>query len=72
MENDGLVVIAAADREIVERHDGEPDKNCFFDPNSDANRVILEHDDGSIGIYAHMKTGSVTPRKAGNRVEKGD
>jgi hypothetical protein len=72
MANDGLVVIAAADGEIVESHDGEPDKNCFFDPNVDANQVILKHDDGSIGIYAHMKTGSVTPRKVGNRVERGD
>ena len=72
MANDGLVVIAAADGEIVEIHDGEPDKNCSFDSSAEANRVILEHDDGSITIYAHMKAGSVTPRRVGDRVEQGD
>ena len=56
MANDGMVVIAAADGEIIEIHDGEPDNNCSFNPDSDANRVILLHDDGSITIYAHMKT----------------
>ena len=72
MANDGMVVVATADGEIIEIHDGEPDKNCSFDPGAEPNRVILQHDDGSITIYAHMKTGSVTPRKVGDRVEKGD
>ena len=72
MANDGMVVIAAADGEIIEIHDGEPDNNCSFNSDSDANRVILLHDDGSIAIYAHMKTGSITPRKVGDRVEQGD
>ena len=72
MANDGLVVVAAQDGEIIERHDGEPDQQCFFDPSSDANQVVLKHDDASITIYAHMKTGSVTPRKVGDRVEQGD
>lgn len=72
MANDGLVVIAAQDGEIIEKHDGEPDQQCAFDPNADANLVILKHDDASITIYAHMKTGSVTPRKVGDRVEQGD
>ena len=72
MANDGMVVIAAADGEIIEIHDGEPDKNCSFDSSAEANRVILKHDDGTITIYAHMKTGSVTPRKVGDWVEQGD
>jgi murein DD-endopeptidase MepM/ murein hydrolase activator NlpD len=72
MANDGLVVIAAADGEIIDRHDGEPDNHCAFDPNAEANLIVLGHDDGSITIYAHMKTGSVTTRKIGDRVERGD
>jgi hypothetical protein len=72
MANDGLVVVAAADGEIVDRHDGEPDKQCSFDDNADSNLVVLKHEDGSITIYAHMKTGTVTPRKVGDRVEQGD
>ena len=72
MANDGLVVIAVEDGEIIEIHDGEPDKNCSFNQDSDANRVILLHDDGSVTIYAHMKKGSVTSRKVGDMVEQGD
>ena len=72
MANDGLVVIAAADGEIIDRHDGEPDNQCAFDPNAEANLIVLGHDDGSITIYAHMKTGTVTTRKVGDRVERGD
>ena len=72
MANDGLVVVAARMAEIVDRHDGEPDQQCFFDPNANPNLIVLEHDDGSITIYAHMKAGSVTPRKVGDRVEQGD
>lgn len=72
MANDGMVVVAAADGEIIDKHDGEPDQNCAFDPQAEANLVVLRHDDGKITLYAHMKTGSVTPRKIGDRVEQGD
>lgn len=72
MATDGVIVVAAADGVIIEKHDGEFDQNCVFDPSADANRVILQHDDGKITIYAHIKKGSVTPRKVGDRVEQGD
>ncbi len=72
MANDGLVVIAAADGEIFDKNDGEPDQQCAFSPTAEPNQVVLKHDDASITIYAHMKTGSVTPRKVGDRVEQGD
>lgn len=72
MANDGLVVVAAADGEIVDKHDGEPDQNCSSDPSKDANLVVLRHANGKITIYAHMKKGTVTPRKIGDMVEQGD
>lgn len=72
MANDGMVVVAAADGEIIDKHDGEPDQNCSFDPTSEANLVVLRHADGKVTIYAHMKSGSVTPRKIGDMVEQGD
>jgi hypothetical protein len=37
MANDGLVVVAAADGEIVDIHDGEPDEQCSAVPGADAN-----------------------------------
>jgi murein DD-endopeptidase MepM/ murein hydrolase activator NlpD len=72
MANDGLVVIAAADGTIVQRHDGEPDQQCAFSDSADSNLIVLEHDDGSVTIYAHMKKETVTGRKVGDRVEAGD
>lgn len=72
MDNDGLVVISVADGEIIDRHDGEFDRQCSFDPDARANFVVIEHDDGTITIYAHMKSGTVTTRKVGDRVEQGD
>jgi murein DD-endopeptidase MepM/ murein hydrolase activator NlpD len=72
MANDGMIVTAAADGEIIDRSDGEFDQNCAFDPEAESNTVILKHADGKITIYAHMKKGTVTPRKVGDRVEQGD
>ncbi len=72
MANDGMIVTAAADGEIIDRHDGEFDQNCAFDSEAQANFVVLEHADGKITIYAHMKKGTVTPRKVGDLVEQGD
>jgi murein DD-endopeptidase MepM/ murein hydrolase activator NlpD len=72
MANDGMIVTAAADGEIVDRNDGEFDQNCAFDAEAESNTVILKHADGKITIYAHMKKGTVTPRKVGDQVEQGD
>jgi len=72
MANDGMVVVAAGDGEIIDRHDGEPDQNCSIDPSNDSNLVVLQHSDGKITIYAHLKKGTVTPRKIGDTVEQGD
>ena len=72
MQQDGAAVIAAADGVIIEKHDGEPDMNCEFSDDAVSNTVILEHADGSITIYAHMKRNSVTTKAVGDSVEKGD
>ncbi|MDH3787008.1 MAG: peptidoglycan DD-metalloendopeptidase family protein [Xanthomonadales bacterium] len=72
MANDGMIVTVAADGEIIDRNDGEFDQNCAFDPQAESNFVVLKHTDGKITIYAHLKKGTVTPRKVGDQVEQGD
>lgn len=72
MANEGLIVVAAADGTIVERIDGEPDQQCGFSDDAEANYIVLQHEDGSFTIYAHMKKDTVTARKVGDRVEAGD
>jgi murein DD-endopeptidase MepM/ murein hydrolase activator NlpD len=72
MANDGMVVIAAADGVIFDKHDGEPDQQCAFDENAEANYIVLQHPDGTGTLYAHLKKGSVTPKQVGDSVEQGD
>jgi len=72
METEGLIAVAAADGMIVDRHDGEFDQRCAFDNSAVSNRIVLEHTDGSVSIYAHLKKDTVTPRKVGDWVEAGD
>lgn len=72
MANDGMIVTATADGEIIDRNDGEFDQNCAFDSAAESNTIVLRHADGKVTIYAHMKQGTVTPRKAGDQVEQGD
>ena len=72
MQQDGLITVAAADGEIVDRHDGEFDQHCAFDDTAVSNRIVLAHADGSITVYAHLKAGTVTPRQTGDWVEAGD
>lgn len=72
MQQDASIVVAAADGTIVQKRDGQPDMNCAFNENTQANQVVLEHADGSITIYAHLKQGSTTARQVGDSVERGD
>lgn len=72
MEQDASIVVAAANGMIIEKHDGEPDQNCAFSDDAESNLVVLEHADGSISLYSHLKKGSTTARGVGDTVEKGD
>ncbi len=72
MEQDASIVVAAADGVIIDKQDGEPDRNCSFNDDAESNYVILEHDDGSASVYLHFKQGSTTARAIGDMVEKGD
>jgi hypothetical protein len=55
----GVPIFAAHDGVVVDTHDGEPDMNTVWEEKNKANYVILDHGDGYIGWYWHMKTGSV-------------
>ena len=66
-----IEVIAAADGTIVAKSDGNFDRNCAFGT-SDWNAVYVQHDDGSIAWYGHMKNGSPTSKNVGARVVQGE
>jgi murein DD-endopeptidase MepM/ murein hydrolase activator NlpD len=71
MESRQVEIVAAAAGTIVFRSDGNFDRNCKF---SDAswNAVYVQHDDGSIAWYGHMKSGTLTPKPIGARVAAGE
>jgi hypothetical protein len=71
MDNNQVEVVAAADGTIIDKHDGEPDRNCSSN-GLIANYVVIQHLDGSRTLYWHMKSGSVTLKAPGQTVSKGE
>ncbi|HKJ18566.1 MAG TPA: peptidoglycan DD-metalloendopeptidase family protein [Xanthomonadales bacterium] len=72
MDQDGSVVVAAADGTIIEKHDGEDDMSCAFSESARANEIWLEHADGSATVYTHLKKNSTTAKQEGDTVEAGE
>ncbi len=71
VNNNAVEIIAAAAGIIIGKIDGNPHTNCSF--NSDQwNAVYLQHSDGSVTWYGHMKNGSLTPKNIGAFVAKGE
>ena len=71
MDGDEVEVIAAAPGTIVYREEGRPDRSCTLNGSS-WNAVYVEHADGSIAWYGHLKTDSATPKGVGDTVETGE
>ncbi|HXR80086.1 MAG TPA: peptidoglycan DD-metalloendopeptidase family protein, partial [Saprospiraceae bacterium] len=71
MEHDQVKVVAAAAGIIVYKSDGNFDRNCSFN-SLDWNSVDIQHADGSIAWYGHMKNGSLTNKTVGESVEVGE
>lgn len=71
MFDEAVEVVAAAPGTILYVEDGNFDGSCAW---SDApwNAVYVLHDDASVAWYGHLKTGSATHRKVGERVERGE
>ncbi|MBK9717988.1 MAG: peptidoglycan DD-metalloendopeptidase family protein [Saprospiraceae bacterium] len=71
MDHDFVEVIAAAPGIIINKHDGEFDKNCAAN-NQTANYLIIRHADGSQANYWHMKKNSLTKKVIGESVLAGE
>jgi murein DD-endopeptidase MepM/ murein hydrolase activator NlpD len=71
MDNNQLNAVAAAPGTIIQKSDGFFDKNCAM--NSDtANYVIIQHADGSVALYWHLKKNSLTSKIVGQTVVTGE
>ena len=66
-------IIAAAAGQIVYKNDGSFDRNCTAGGNGQQwNAVFVEHSDGSVAWYGHMKAGSLTSKNVGDTVAQGE
>ncbi|MCX7548842.1 peptidoglycan DD-metalloendopeptidase family protein [Xanthomarina sp. F1114] len=71
MDDNQTEIIAAAPGQIIAKGDGEFDRSCNFN-NNVWNAVYVQHNDGSIAWYGHMKNGSVTTKNVGDMVDTGE
>lgn len=71
MDNNQIEVVAAAAGTIVQKSDGNFDRNCSSNSLT-ANSIIIQHADGSHALYWHMKNGSVTAKTVGQTVAAGE
>jgi len=71
VEEEQTEIIAAASGQIIFKNDGGFDQNCSFN-NQQWNAVFIEHSDGSIAWYGHMKNRSLTSKNVGDTVEQGE
>jgi murein DD-endopeptidase MepM/ murein hydrolase activator NlpD len=71
MDNSQIEVIAAAAGTIIQKADGNFDRNCGSNTLT-ANSIIIQHADGTYALYWHMKNGSVTSKAVGQTVVAGE
>ncbi|MDJ0840660.1 MAG: peptidoglycan DD-metalloendopeptidase family protein [Acidobacteriota bacterium] len=73
MDQDQAWVVAAAAGTIIGKDDGNFDRNCTLPPpNPDWNGIYIQHKDGSVAWYGHLKAGSLTEKAVGESVEQGE
>ena len=71
MDNNQVEVIAAAAGTIIQKNDGNYDRNCGSNTLT-ANSIIIQHADGTYALYWHMKNGSVNTKAVGQTVITGE
>ncbi len=67
-------IVAAAPGTILAKYDGNFDKNCAVGSvgSTQWNAVYVQHADGTVAWYGHMKSGSLTTKVVGQTVVQGE
>ncbi len=71
MDDGNASIVAAAAGIIIDKEDGNFDRNCAMG-SGNWNAVYVQHSDGSVAWYGHMKTGSLTTKAIGDAVTAGE
>ncbi|MBL4662049.1 MAG: peptidoglycan DD-metalloendopeptidase family protein, partial [Flavobacteriaceae bacterium] len=69
-ENDLVEVIAGEEGVIINKADGFEDDHC--ECFGSWNAIYIQHADGSVAWYGHMKSGSLTDKEVGDAVSAGE
>lgn len=72
MDQGAVDIVAAAPGQIIGKTDGNPDRSCSFDGAGDWNAVYVQHADGSVAWYGHMRKDSLTSKAVGDTVNAGE
>jgi hypothetical protein len=72
MDSGQVRIVAAAPGVIVQKIDGNFDRDCAIVGNGGFNAVFIQQDDGLLAMYLHMKNGSQTTRAVGAHVAAGE
>ncbi|MDT8368695.1 MAG: M23 family metallopeptidase [Longimicrobiales bacterium] len=67
----GVAVLAPAPGRVIDVQDGLPDRNVTLDPERPGNGVVLEHPNGFVSIFLHLRRNSVAV-EVGDEVATGD
>jgi hypothetical protein len=71
MDNFHVEVVAAAAGTIIQKADGNFDRNCAMG-GGNPNMIFVRHSDGSVAWYLHMKANSLTSKGVGATVAQGE
>lgn len=73
MNSNAVEIIAAAPGIIIGKEDGNFDQHCSFCPGGcNWNAIYIQHVDGSVAWYGHLKSGSLTSKAMGATVATGE
>ena len=60
-----IEIVAVAPGVILHKQDGHPDRSCDAGTATPWNAVYVQHADGTVAWYGHMKNGSTTTKAVG-------
>ncbi|KAB2900772.1 MAG: M23 family metallopeptidase [Dokdonella sp.] len=72
MDQQAVDIVAAAPGTIIGKTDGNDDRSCPDHYSADWNAVYVQHGDGSVAWYGHMKKFSLTSKPVGASVAVGE
>ena len=72
MFTSSVEIVAAAPGIIIGKTDNFSDLSCSMCTNCTWNAIYIQHGDGSIAWYGHLKTNSITAKSIGQTVDVGE